>query len=77
MMGSLVPNAGLRRGLTLRVEPWPGEAKPDLVAVCLGNDGQLYIYVCTFLFIFIFISMFIIMCLHIYIFIVSCIYLFI
>lgn len=29
MMGSLVPNAGLRRGLTLRVEPWPGEAKPD------------------------------------------------
>ena len=37
MMGSLVPNAGLRRGLTLRVEPWPGEAKPDLVAVCLGK----------------------------------------
>ena len=36
MMGSLVPNAGLRRGLTLR-EPWPGEAKPDLVAVCLGK----------------------------------------
>ena len=56
MMGSLVPNAGLRRGLTLRglrAEPRPGEAKPDLVALgpgnrkndevqfVWGNDGQI------------------------------------